>query len=155
MAVLAFAAAQAASLLGARALLGLVRTGDGAVDVLQFLLLRLLLISATVLAAGLLGALDVLSLGLFSVVVLALLLAGGAHRGLRRPSLPAAGPWILAAAAVVALRLLLQVWFFAPHLGDAVAYHLPKIGEWVRAGAFTREMGLHPHVSFPAGFELI
>lgn len=58
-------------------------------------------------------------------------------------------------AAIVALRLLLQVWFFAPHLGDALAYHLPKIAEWVQNGRFTREMGLHPHVMFPAGFELI
>jgi len=44
---------------------------------------------------------------------------------------------------------------FPPHLGDATNYYLPKIAEWVRAGQFTREMGAHPHVTFPAGFELV
>lgn len=155
IALLGFAAAQAASVLGARALLRPLASGDADLDLLQLLLLRLLLISATILAAGLLGVLDSLSLGLAGGVALIGLVLAGAHKGLRRPALPDANPWVLALAAALALRLLLQVWFFAPHLGDAVAYHLPKIGEWVRHGAFTREMGLHPHVTFPAGFELV
>lgn len=153
--LLSFALAQAASVLGARALLRRVRTGDRAVDLLQLLLLRLLLVTGTVLTAGLVGALDPVSLGLAASAALVVLVAAGAHRGLGRFDLPDAGPWILAAAAFVAVRLALQVWYFAPHLGDAVAYHLPKVAEWVRHGAFTREMGLHPHVTFPAGFELV
>ncbi|HLF91873.1 MAG TPA: hypothetical protein VJB14_00280, partial [Planctomycetota bacterium] len=145
----------AATLLGARLLLLRCRTGSGSMDALLFLLFRLALLSIAVLLAGLTRTLTAPDLGIASLLALAGLLAAGAHRGLRLPARPARlGPAGWLALAVLA-RLLLQAWFFSPHLGDATAYHLPKIGEWVRAGGFTREMGVHPHVSFPAGFELV
>src|SRR5204863_2985827 len=91
----------------------------------------------------------------FAAVALALLLLRGAHRRFPRPAAVDMGRWLATLLGIVALRLLLQVYFFSPHMGDAVAYHLPKLGEWIRAGGFTREMGLHPHTTFPAGFELV
>jgi hypothetical protein len=145
----------AAVLLGAHELLRRVRTGDAPADFVAFLVLRLLLVSAAVLIAGLSGALSRWGLGIAAALALAGLLLSGAHRRLERPRLPRPDAWMLWLAFAVLVRLFLQVWFFAPHLGDALAYHLPKIGEWIRAGAFTREMGLHPHVTFPAGFELV
>src|SRR5207244_3087828 len=55
----------------------------------------------------------------------------------------------------IAARLLLQVWFFAPMVGDALTYHLPKVAEWVGSGRMTRELGPDPRAAFPAGFELV
>jgi hypothetical protein len=151
----AFVAAQGALLLAARGLLARVRTGNDHVDLVLLLLLRLGLMSAVVLAAGLLGGLGPLPLGAAGVVGTAIGLAAGLHRtdlGLR---MPRAGWTIGALAALVVLRLLLQAWFFAPYTGDVLAYHLPKVAEWVRAGRLTGELGLDNHGSFPAGFELI
>lgn len=150
-----FLVANATALLGARLLLARIRTGISHVDLVQFLVLRLLLVSSVVLVAGLTGTLSAPWLGAAGVVTLVGLIIAGAHRGWTKPRFPKAGGFLWCFAGLVAIRLLLQVWFFAPHLGDAVAYHLPKVAEWVRAGGFTREMGLHPHVTFPAGFELV
>ncbi len=148
----ALLAGNAAALLGARLLLRRCRTGSGSTDALLFVLIRLALLSIAVLLAGLTRTLTAPALGIASLLALAGLLAAGAHRGLRLPARIGPAGWL---ALAVLARLLLQVWFFAPHLGDATAYHLPKIAEWIRAGGFTREMGVHPHVSFPAGFELV
>jgi hypothetical protein len=153
--VLGMIAANAATILGARRLLEPIRTHKPSVDFLLFLLLRTLLISGAVLIAGTLHLLTPPALGIAGVLALALLLALGTGRLLPRPDpLPWKG-WLIAAAALLLLKLLLQVWFFAPYTGDVVSYHLPKIAEWVRAGAFTRELGLNPRVTLPAGFELI
>jgi hypothetical protein len=147
--------ANAAAILGARRLLQPIRTNKPSVDVVLFLLLRTLLISAAILIAGTLGFLTPLALGSAAVLILATLLALGYGRLLRRPApLPWKG-WLVALAMVLLLKLLLQVWFFAPYTGDVVSYHLPKIAEWIRAGAFTRELGLNPRVTLPAGFELL
>jgi hypothetical protein len=148
-------AGNAAAALGAHEILRRSRAPGTAVDILSFLLVRLTLISAAILAAGLGGFLSPLGLGILGTISLAGLLFLGAHRSLPRLSLPRGEPLLVVATTVVAVRLLLQVWFFVPHLGDALAYHLPKIAEWVRAGAFTQEMGVHTHVTFPAGFELV
>lgn len=147
--------ANAAALLGSRVLLTRLRTGKPSLDAVLFLLVRLLLISAFVLASGLFGTLSPLGVGIPSIIALIGLLLLGAHRGLSVPRLPPVGSAAAALAAVVLARLLLQTWFFSPHLGDPLAYHLPKIAEWIRAGRFTHEMGVHSHVTFPAGFELI
>jgi len=147
--------ANAAALLGAQALLERVRTGKPAVDFVLLLLLRLLLISATVLAVGLGHFLNPLALGGAGLVLLGLLMHRGVHRRLPRWSAVDWGPvWTLLGLAVT-VRLLLQVWFLAPYLGDSLAYHLPKIAEWVRAGGFVPELGLDRRSTFPAGFELI
>lgn len=147
--------AQASVLLASHALWRKVRCGDLAVDVVVFLLIRLLLISALVLAAGVTGLLSPLPLGLAGAALLVGLLATGQHFHLRRPERPEIGTATLVLLGLVALRMALQVWFYAPYVGDAQAYHLPKIAEWIRAGGFTREMGLDPCVTFPAGFELV
>jgi hypothetical protein len=150
-----FLVANAALALGAAALARRFATGMGSLDAVLFLLIRLLLMSIVVLAAGLTGTLKASVLGPIGAVGLAGLLVARAPLGLRLPALPPVNGFLAAFLALVALRFGLQVFFFAPHLGDAVCYHLPKIAEWVRAGAFTREMGLHSHVTFPAGFELV
>src|SRR6185436_10571518 len=93
--------------------------------------------------------------GAAGVAALAVLLARGAHKGLLPPARPEWPRWVAVVAALLALRLLIQVWFFAPHVGDTISYHLPKVAEWVRAGALVREAGSDPRASFPAGFELI
>src|SRR5262249_31754028 len=93
---------------------------------------------------GVMGAVALLGLGL-----------ARAFRGLRAPRLPPLG-WALGTlTAMVAVRLAAQVWLFAPYSGDVLSYHLPKVAEWVRAGHFTREMGVDSHATFPAGFELV
>lgn len=148
-------AANVATLLGAHVLLGRVRTRSPATDLVVFLLLRLLLVSATVMVAGLLRGLSPLVLGLAGLVAVLALVAAGEHRRLPRWRLPDLGAAWVVLAVVIAVRLLLQVWFFAPYLGDGLAYHLPKIAEWVRSGGFTREMGIDLRSSFPAGFELV
>lgn len=150
-----FIAANLAVLLGSSALLDKIRTGAPAVDALLFYLLRMLLISAAMIAAGLAHLLHPLPLGLGGVLVSALLLWRGAHRSFLRAEIPPWNRWLVAFAILLLLRLLLQVWFFAPYPGDALLYHLPKIAEWTRAGGFTREMGLNCRVTFPSGFELI
>lgn len=147
--------ANVSAALGAHALLRRLRTGEPSVDLVIFLTARLFLISSTVLIAGVGGFVSGPALGWTATIILAALLAAGEFRRVPRPpawQMPIA---LKLAAALLLLRLVLQVWLFSPHLGDALAYHLPKIGEWVRAEGFTREMGLHPHVTFPAGFELV
>jgi hypothetical protein len=148
-------ACNAAVILGARRLVEEVRTGKPALDFVIFLLLRTLLISAVVLVAGLSHLLAPLPLGIAGVAALALLFWSGAHRLPWTSDLTPWNPLLVGAAAVLALKVLLQVWFFAPYAGDVLTYHLPKIAEWVRAGAFTRELGLNPRVTLPAGFELL
>jgi hypothetical protein len=150
-----FVLANVAAVVLAQALLARCRTGDRGLDFVIFLILRLAVMSAAILgatAAGILTPAGVaIPLGVAAVGAMALRLPREPH------------PWRLegwtaldtALAALVGTRLLAQVWFFSPHLGDALAYHLPKVGEWVRAGGFTPELGLHPHGSFPAGFELL
>lgn len=153
--LLAMLVANGAAILAARGLLERVKVGKPAVDALLFLLLRLLLISAAVLAAGAARALGPIPLGLAGAAVGAALVARGVHRGLVPAVRPGWDRWIIAAFAIVALRLLLQTWFLAPYNGDALSYHLPKIAEWVRAGALTLSLGGDPRVTFPAGFELV
>ncbi len=152
---LAMLAANGAVALGARMLLPRIAVGRPATDFVLFLLLRLLLLSAVVLLAGWAGGLTATVLGIAGVAALALFLALGAHRGLRRPDLEGWDRWLIGLAAIVAVRLLLQVWFLAPYHDDTLGYHLPKIAEWVRSGGFTRELGPDPRSTFPAGFELI
>jgi hypothetical protein len=107
------------------------------------------------MAAGLLQILTPEGLGLVGLAGLIALGARGCHQGIVLGPLPPVGRVAGLVAALLLVRLVVQVWFFFPHMGDGLAYHLPKVAEWVRAGGFTREMGLHPHVTFPAGFELI
>jgi hypothetical protein len=147
--------ANAGALLLAHAAHRRMRTGVGHVDLLLFLLLHLLLLSASVLAAGLTGLLTARGLGIPWTIALGLLVALGEHRRVAVPARPDIGRWTLAAAGIVGVRMLAQVWFYAPFIGDAHAYHLPKVAEWVRAGRFTREMGVDLAATFPAGFELV
>ena len=155
MGVLGIVLANVASGLGANALRKSWRCGSADLEVLLFLLLRLLIISAVVLGFGLLGILRGAVVAGCSGVAIAVLLRFGHHRDLPRVQWREAGPLLGAALALVAIRLFVQVWVFTPHLADALSYHLPKVAEWVHAGAFTRELGAHTHVTYPAGFELI
>ncbi|HEX7900567.1 MAG TPA: hypothetical protein VF950_22570 [Planctomycetota bacterium] len=125
-------------------------TRQGHLDVLLFFVARFLLISLVVIAAGTTGTFNGFWLSAAGVVALAIL-----RPRVSKPRVPFWGYIWTCAAAIVLLRLLLQVWFFAPHNHDALSYHLTKIPEWIRAGGFTREMGVDTHATFPAGFELI
>jgi hypothetical protein len=95
------------------------------------------------------------ALGTASAATLIVLYFIGAYRDRPDVRMPPVSKILIVSAVVVAVRLLIQAWFFAPYNGDVASYHLPKIAEWVRAGGFTREMGLDTHVTFPAGFELV
>ncbi|HLY12400.1 MAG TPA: hypothetical protein VKW04_24065 [Planctomycetota bacterium] len=152
---LAMLVANAAALLASHSLLGRLKTGKASTDLVLFLLLRILLVSATVLAAGLLRVLTPAVLGLAGFVAIAGLVALGEHRRLPECRWPEVGRAWIVLGVLIALRLLLQVWFFAPYLGDSLAYHLPKVAEWVRGGGFTGELGMDPRATFPAGFELL
>jgi hypothetical protein len=142
--------ANAASFLGAQAIARRMSTGRPHLDAVFVLLVRLALISAAVLFAGSTRLLNGWLFGGLGLVVLLLL-----ARSFTRPTLPDLGRLLPALAAVVAVRLLLQVWFFAPSNYDATSYHLTKVAEWIRAGGFTREMGVDLCAPFPAGFELL
>lgn len=145
----------AAVLFAAHLLMRKAGGADGAVDALLFQLFRILLITAVVIVAGLTKTLTPHLLGGAGVVVLVVLLACGAHKTLTRPARPDMGRATMALLVLIGVRMLAQVWFFAPYSPDALSYHLPKVAEWVRAGAFTREMGLDLNATLPAGFELI
>jgi len=153
--LIAMIVANAAALLGAHAVLQRVRTGKPPADLVLFLVIHLLLISVAVLIAGVTGLLRPLPLGVAGAAALALLVRRGEHRQLPRPDFRGWGAPALVLVGLLLLRLLLQVWFFAPYLGDSLSYHLPKIAEWTRAGGFTAELGMDPRSTFPAGFELI
>jgi hypothetical protein len=153
--LLGMAAANAATLLFAHELLRQVRTDVPAVDLVLFLLLRFALVSLVTLLALATGMFTSAAMGLLGAAGLAALLAAGAHRRLPRFRLPKTHPLLLAAAALVTLRLLLQVWFFAPMLPDVQSYHLPKVAEWIAHGRMTGELGPDLRSNFPAGFELL
>jgi hypothetical protein len=149
------AVANAALLLATHALLRRIRTAETPVNALLFAIVGLLVQSSAILLAGVTGALTSRALGLSGAALLLFLLIAGEHRFLRLPERPLLGRATGLLAGLIGVRMLAQVWFLAPVNGDALAYHLPKVAEWVRAGAFTREMGTDPCASFPAGFELI
>lgn len=120
-------------------------------------LLRVLVLSAAVLVAGIAGRLDPAGLLALTLAPSLLLFAtcGLPPRPALRALLAAWGGPFVAAAGLVGLKLVLQAWAFAPANGDVLSYHLPKVAEWVRAGAFVRQLGVDSHASFPAGFELV
>jgi len=150
-----FLTANAAVLLATHALVMRMGPNPQAVRALVFLLVRLLIISAIVIVAGLTYSLKSNHLGIAAAIVLGLMLVRRMHRGLKAPTFAEVGLVSCIFASVVLARLLAQAWFFSPYAGDALSYHLPKVAEWVRAGGFTREMGVDTHVTFPAGFELV
>ncbi len=147
---------QAATALGAHAILRR-RPLPAPLRLSTFLILRWLLQSLIILAAGCSGLLAPLPLSVGAALLLAGLLFLGEHRFLPRGfgALMREHPLACGIAALLLLRWMAQVWIFVPHVGDVLTYHLPKIAEWVRAGGFTREMGAHTHVTFPAGYELL
>jgi hypothetical protein len=148
-------AANGASILGAHCILLRIRMSDASVNFALFLVIRLLLISATVIAAGLTHCLTALALGILGAVLVLGFLLKKTYVHIPKPRLSSIG-WVAGAVAlVICIRLLLEVWFFAPHTTDVLSYHLPKVAEWVRFGGFTRELGVDDHATFPAGFELI
>jgi hypothetical protein len=147
-------AANAAAILLAIRLARPFLTGRAEVDLLVLLVMRFAVIALTVTLAGVAGFLDGVTLGIAAVGALPLLFALKTHRRLASLALPSLSRVQAAVLAAIALKLFLQTWFFSPHLGDAVNYYLPKVAEWIHASGFTREMGNHPHVTFPAGFEV-
>jgi hypothetical protein len=148
-------AANGASILGAHFLLLRVRASDTSINLVLFLVIRLLLISGVVLAAGLGHCLTAPMLGLLGAAVVLGLLLKKNYVHFPKPEWSSMG-WVAGAVGVlIGVRLMLQVWFFAPHTTDVLSYHLPKIAEWVQSGGFTGELGVDDHATFPAGFELI
>ena len=110
------AAANAGVLLAARAALRRVSTGRPDVDVVLFLLLRFAFIMGLVLAAGLTKTLTPAGLGQGGTVLLGALWLRGERFGaaLARP-IPTELPRLLVVlGSFLAVRSLLQVWFYAP-----------------------------------------
>jgi hypothetical protein len=147
--------ANAAACLSAHAVLRRLGIDKGPHDLALLLLIRLALISAAVLVAGLTGTLTAAGLGLLGAVVILGLAASGHWRHLAIPALPSLSRIDVVLALLMLGKVLVQVWVFAPHVTDVLSYHLPKVAEWVRAGRITSELGLDNHATFPAGFELI
>ena len=147
--------ANAAVLLGAHATLRKIRTGVAELDAILFLLLRFLFIGAAVLLAGLTRTLQGGALAIAGVVVLAILLACGEHHRLPPLRVPPVPRFVGVVLGILAVRLALQVWFFAPFGIDSISYHLPKVSEWVREGRLVHSLGADVRETFPAGFELI
>ena len=146
--------ANGAVLFASRNLHRRIETGNTAVDMVLFLLIRLMVISGLVLAAGATHLLCAEWLAVLAMALAGLTLVRGRGDAAKfRP--PDVGTLILVAGAAIALKLLVQVWLFPPHNFDALSYHLIKVAEWIRAEGFTREMGLDSHASLPAGFELL
>jgi hypothetical protein len=146
--------ANAGVLLGARRLTTRFATGHGATDAALFMLFRLMLISAAVLAAGALHVLRPWVLGAAGAVAAGALIAARAHREFiplwKVPNVPAV--YLFAA---IALRLLLHTWFLSPFLADVTSYHLPKVAEWVVRGSIFTDLGPDQRAWFPAGMELV
>jgi hypothetical protein len=153
--LLLFAAANAATLLWACRIVKGLQVQNAGIEFLLVLLIRIFLISATILVAGMAGLLNPLALGVFFLAALGYLLFRGAHKDLTRFSLGNRSWifWLLILLLIV--KIICHVWYGAPNSYDAVSYHLPKVSEWVRAGGFTKELGIDTHAPFPAGFELI
>jgi hypothetical protein len=149
------AVANAGLLLATHAIHRRVATEHRSLNGVLFILIHLLLMSSSVLVAGVSGCLTPRALGLSGAAVLGLLLLLREHRTVRLPARLEIGRATAVLAVMIGVRMLLQVWFLCPINGDAVSYHLPKVAEWVRSGAFTREMGVDFCAPFPAGFELI
>lgn len=122
---------------------------------LLFMLFRLALISLAILGFGLFGALTSANLGAAGVFTLALFFIIDKPPSLREFPWPRIGALACLAAVLIASRLILQAWFFSPYNLDVISYHIPKVAEWTSAGAITREAGIDPRSTFPAGFELI
>ncbi len=147
--------ANAAALMGAEVLLRKVRTDTPSTNTVIFLLIHLALVSGTILVMGTLGLMNATALGLLGAAALALMLALGIRPDWRAWSRPRPGIPMALFCGIVILRLAMQVWYFVPYVPDTLYYHLPKVAEWTRAGAITREVGLDWRANFPAGFELV
>ncbi len=153
--LLAMVVANAGVSLGAASITRRIATGRRSLDALLFLLCRLLLISVTVIAAGLLRCLSPLVLGILGGVAVALWAACGEQRRSARPDFGGVGLPVALAAGLLVLKLLVQVWFFAPYSVDPLSYHLPKVATWIQQGALLPFPGADVRETYPAGFELL
>ena len=151
--------ANLSALLAAIALSRRFRTGRVAHDAASVLLLRLLVISGITLVTGLCGRLSPAPLGIASLAVLAL--AAFTNRSSEPGAIASwresgrVGRAFVIVAALLVVRTGAQIWFFAPYNGDAQAYHLPKVAEWIQSGSISMAHGTDPRAFFPAGFELV
>jgi len=153
--LLAMLAANVAVTLGAISITQRLSTGRRSVDAVLLLLVRYVLIAAAVLATGLARCLNPIALGVLALLGLGVWAASGEHRRLPRVAMPDLGKALWLAAAVIAGRLLWQVWFLAPYSVDPLSYHLPKMAQWIQQGALLPYPGADVRETFPAGFELL
>jgi hypothetical protein len=147
--------ANGGALLASSWILRRIGTGRAAPDLVLLLTLRYTLIAVSVLVAGLGGFLTPAGLGFPLALAFVVLLALGEHRRLPVRRIPRLGPLLAGGFAFVVARMLLQVWCFAPYVGDALSYHLPKVAEWVQQGRISSVTGADLRSTFPAGFELL
>lgn len=125
------------------------------VRLLVFQFVRIVLVSAIVLGFGAFRLLTVPILAIAVCGLLAILWSFGELKRLPYCRIQAEARGLFLIALLLGARLLLQVWYFAPHSVDTLSYHLPKVAEWIRTGSLFSELGVDDHSTFPAGFELL
>jgi hypothetical protein len=153
--LLSMVAANVAVTLGAVSITQRVSTGRRSVDVLLLLLVRYILIAMAVLATGLSRCLNPIALGVLALLGLGVWAATGEHRRFPRIAMPDLAWPLWLAIAVIAARLLWQVWVFAPYSVDPLSYHLPKLAWWIQHAALLPYPGADVRETWPAGFELL
>jgi hypothetical protein len=159
MGFLGLLAASIALLWSAELLLRLLRPraadGDGPLLLVLFTLLQ----SLAMLAAGTLGLLRPLPLGLSGTALLAALFAARSWPDWNRwrppPATDRGELWSRRAVAAGAAVLVAKSVFLSPYGWDATTYHLPKIASWIQSGRFHWPVGPESRQWFPAGFELV
>jgi hypothetical protein len=58
-------------------------------------------------------------------------------------------------AAAIAVRHLLNIWWFAPCVMDEFEYHLPKLASWIQHGDLVRPVMVDTRACFPSGMQIL
>ncbi len=146
-------------------LMSRLRTGSRSLDIVGILVLHSLVVTLGVLIVGSIGALNAVGLSVVGVAALAGAIALG---GVKEWGAPLRdfirGAWneqrvvVALAAAIgiaVAVRHLLNLWWYGPHNADEVDYHLPRLAAWIQSGALVRPDMIDVRTFFPAGQQLL
>lgn len=146
-----------------------LRPGSPSLDAPVFVFLHALVLSTLVMVLGLAGLLRPLPAFVASLLA-AVVLGTWRSRELARtvraatlrlrsvaaPERPTgADAVLLAFACFLGLRIAAHVWWLPPYVRDTLSYHLPKVAEWIRAGALVVFETPIDRTYWPGGFELL